>query len=153
VPRVRATGRYRASVHQAEQCWYETASWPQWVDELARVIEVSGDWPSAGARVVWESGPAGRGRVTERVIAHEPLEGHTVAVEDDSIAGEQSVAFDPDGDQVRLTLELRYRIKRRNPFTPLIDLLFIRRLMTGSLQRTLTRFGTVLEARVQGRAR
>src|SRR5437763_815073 len=77
----------------------------------------------------WQSGPAGRGRVTERVIAYEPLEGYTVEVEDDSITGEQSVSFEPADDGVEVGLALSYRIKRRSPLTPLIDALFVRRLM------------------------
>jgi hypothetical protein len=50
---------------------------------------------------------------------------------------------------VRLTL--RYRIKRRSPLTPLIDVLFVRRLMIGSLEKTLGGFGGVLaESRRSG---
>ena len=61
---VRHSTTLPGSVHEAETCWYEVERWPEWVDELARVIEVNGPWPEAGAEVVWESGPAGRGRVT-----------------------------------------------------------------------------------------
>jgi len=146
VPTVRATAELPRSVHEAETCWYDTGRWPIWVDQLARVISVEGQWPSLGSTVVWESGPAGRGRVTERVSAYEPLGGQTVEVEDDSIIGSQSVTFTPlSDDGVTVALSLDYRIKRRNPLTPLIDLLFIRRLMAGSLRSTLGRFGTELE--------
>lgn len=150
---VRVTGSFRATVHQAESCWYDTARWPAFVDELARVVEVSGPWPETGAGVVWESGPAGRGRVTERVISHEPLSGQTVSVEDGSMTGEQTVWFVPAAEGVEVVLALEYRIKRRNPLTPLIDLVFIRRLMAGSLGRTLARFGSELESAVREAAR
>ena len=143
---LRVTAALPGTVHEAERCWYDTAGWEDWVDELARVVTVSGPWPQAGSAVTWESGPAGRGRVSERVVRHEPLEGQTVAVEDDSIAGEQSVAFVPTGDGVEVVFELTYRIKRRNPLTPLVDLLFVRRVMAASLARTLTRFGWALAA-------
>ncbi len=136
-----------ASVHQAEQCWYDTTGWEDWVDELARVVAVEGPWPETGGVVTWESGPAGRGRVTQRVTAYEPLDGQTVEIEDASIAGEQRVWFLPEGDSVEVVLELAYRIKRRNPLTPLVDLVFVRRLMTASMTRTLTRFGWALAAR------
>jgi hypothetical protein len=133
------------SVHEAETCWYDTARWPEWVDELARVVEVQGQWPHPGAVVIWQSGPAGRGRVTERVSAFEPLQGYTVEVEDDSITGQQSVAFNPDEAGVEVALVLEYSIKRRSPLTPLIDRLFVRRLMATSLEKTLSSFGAVLQ--------
>ena len=143
---MRVSAAFRGTVHEAERCWYDTAGWPDWVDELARVLFVEGPWPAAGAVVMWESGPAGRGRVTERVIEHEALEGQTVEIEDDAIAGEQRVTFVPAGDDVEVVLELSYEIKRRNPLTPLVDLLFIRRLMAASVSRTLARFGLTLAA-------
>ena len=142
---------FPGSVHEAETCWYDVGRWPQWVDELAQLISVEGDWPKPGSVVRWQSGPAGRGGVTERVIAYEPLEGYTVEVEDDSITGEQTVSFDPADDGVEVGLALRYRIKRRSLLTPLIDMLFVRRLMITSLEKTLTRFGAVLaESRRSG---
>ncbi|MGI8713717.1 MAG: SRPBCC family protein [Solirubrobacteraceae bacterium] len=135
-----------ASVPDAEAHWYDTGHWAQWVDGLERVIAVQGDWPRAGASVTWQSGPAGRGLVTERVTAHRPLAGQTLEVCDDAIRGEQSIALAPDGSQVRMTLSLAYRITRRSPVTPVVDLLFIRRAMIDSLELTLTRFGASLES-------
>jgi Polyketide cyclase / dehydrase and lipid transport len=132
------------TVHEAETCWYDTTRWRDWVDELARIVAVDGDWPKRGATVIWESGPAGRGRVRERVVAYEPLAGQTVEVEDDSISGTQRVVFDPAGDGVEVQLSLSYSIKRRSPLTPLLDLLFVRRPMTISLTKTLSRFGVAL---------
>ena len=144
VGRVGVTQTVDGSVHEAETCWYDVARWPAWVDELARVIAVEGDWPREGSEVTWESGPAGRGRVRERVIAHEPLAGQTLDVEDDSIIGTQQVTFTPAGRAVEVGLNLDYRIKRRSPFTPLVDFLFVRRVMADSLARTLTRFAAAL---------
>jgi hypothetical protein len=145
VSKVRASQAFPGSVHEAETCWYDTARWPDWVDELARIVDVQGDWPQPGAIVTWQSGPAGRGRVKERVTAFEPLEGCSVAVEDDSITGEQRVAFNPAEEGVEVELALEYAIKRRSPLTPLIDWLFVRRLMATSLQKTLRGFGLALE--------
>ena len=142
---VGVTQAFAGSVHEAESCWYDTARWPVWVDQLARVVEVDGNWPEPGATVIWESGPAGRGRVRERVAAYEPLSGQTVEVEDDSIIGRQTVTFTPEEDGLSIELVLDYSIKKRSPITRLIDLLFIRRLMAGSLRTTLGRFGTELE--------
>ena len=148
---VRVSESFPVSVHEAESCWYDTTRWPQWVDELTSIVSVEGEWPKPGSAVIWQSGPAGRGRVTERVIEQQPLEGYTVEVEDDSVTGEQSVSFDPAQDGVQVTLALSYRIKRRSPLTPLIDVLFVRRLMIASLEKTLGAFGVVLsESRRSG---
>jgi hypothetical protein len=140
--RVRQT--FAASVAEAERCWYDTSAWTVWVDGLDRMVEVDPRWPEAGAVVTWESGPAGRGHVTERVVAYEPGQGQTVEVDDVSIGGRQSVTFATVPDGVQVTLQLDYRLHRRSPLTPLVDILFIRRAMTLSLGRTLARFGSRL---------
>ena len=90
--------------------------------------------------------PDGRGRVNERVIDQRPGEGQTLAVEDPRIQGTQEVRFLPVEDGTEVRLELVYDLKQRNPLTPVIDLLFIRRAMRDSLRRTLTRFGRELAA-------
>jgi hypothetical protein len=142
----RVEGAFHASVHEAETLWYDTSRWPAWVDGLERVVEVSGDWPAAGARVTWESGPAGRGRVTERVTGYEPLEGQTLAVADDSVTGTQTIVFSPLDDGVNVELALDYRITKRSIFTPIVDALFVRGAMRRSLETTLSRFGVELES-------
>jgi hypothetical protein len=50
-----------ALASQAEELWYDTSRWPTFVDGLAHVSKVDGDWPRAG-RVVWDAKPGGRGR-------------------------------------------------------------------------------------------
>jgi hypothetical protein len=142
----RVARTFAASVPEAESLWYDTARWAQWVEGLEQVLGVEGDWPSTGATVSWRSGPAGRGHVTEHVVDHEPRQGQTLEVSDDSIHGRQRVAFSPEPPEVRVELSLAYQIRRRSPVTPLIDLLFIRRAMTASLEQTLSRFGASLEA-------
>ena len=129
------------SVADAEARWFDTSGWPAWIDGCDRVAELRGPWPRAGGAVSWESGPAGRGSVTETVIEQAPGSGQTVDVTDDSIEGRQTVTFDAEPDGVRVTLTLSYRIRRRSPLTPVIDRLFVRRAMTQSLDRTLDRFG------------
>jgi hypothetical protein len=143
---VAVTQTFPGTVHEAESCWYDTGGWAKWVDGLARVASVSGDWPATGATVIWDSGPAGRGRVTERVAAFEPLAGQTNDVQDDSIDGRQTIAFTPVDDSVAIQLTLEYRIRRRSILTPLVDLLFVRRAMSMSLRSTLARFGAELAA-------
>jgi hypothetical protein len=138
---------FPASVHEAETAWYATDRWQGWVDGLGRVEHVGGGWPESGGTVTWESGPAGRGRVVERVVSYEPLRGQTVEVEDDSIHGRQTVTFTPENDGVSVVLSLEYEIKERSPLTPLLDLLFIRPAFRNSIRATLHRFGVELAAR------
>lgn len=142
--RVSVRQSYSASVHEAQTQWCDVSRWPDWVDGLARVVSVDERWPAPGSAVVWQSGPAGRGRVTERVVAYESLAGITVAVEDETMTGTQRVDFAPAGEGVDVALMLEYRIRRRSPFTPLVEWVFVRRPMADSLRRTLERFGGVL---------
>jgi uncharacterized membrane protein len=141
-----ASRTFDASVHEAEAVWYETARWPSWMPGLERVEVVGGGWPAVGAQVRWQSVPAGRGRVVERVLGYEPLGGQTVEVEDDSIHGRQTVSFSPENGKVAVVLSLSYELKQRSPVMRLVDMLFIRRAMTRALEETLARFGAELEA-------
>jgi hypothetical protein len=147
---VQASVMVAATVHDAEQHWYDTSTWAAWVDGLETIETVEGDWPSVGAGVVWESGPAGRGRVTERVVEYEPLGGQTVEVQDDSITGRQSVTFTPADRGCEVTLTLDYRIRRRSIITPVIDALFVRNAWTSSLRSSLARFAVEVESRAGG---
>ncbi|MDQ6777222.1 MAG: SRPBCC family protein [Actinomycetota bacterium] len=142
--RASAEDSFAASVSEAESRWYDTERWPAWIDGLSRVTELEGEWPRAGAKVTWESNPAGRGRVVELVVRYEPLVGQTVEVQDDSIRGRQSVAFHELDGGVGMELALEYELKQRSILTPVIDALFIRRAMTASLGATLSRFGVEL---------
>ncbi len=140
------------AVEDVEREWYDTSRWRAWVDGLDRVVRVEPDWPGVGAIVTWESGPDGRGTVTEQVTAYEPLAGQTLAVEDSAIRGTQSVAFRPVGDGVEVALSLEYSYRHGSFITPLIDLLFIKREMARSLARSLARFEVELASRRVGRA-
>jgi len=126
-------------ISDAEALWYDTRRWPAFVDGLGHVAKLEGDWPRAGARVVWDSVPNGRGRVIEEVLEHETRVGQTVAVEDARLEGTQRVRF---GDGV-VVLELEFTLKGR---TPLLTPLFVRRAFRDSLARTLSRFARELRA-------
>jgi hypothetical protein len=143
---VRATQTFSASVPEAERCWYDTDRWAAWVDGLDHVLAITAPWPQAGGSVTWQSGPAGRGRVSELVVAYAPADGQAVDVSDDEMTGHQTVAFLAVPDGVEVTLQLEYRLNRRSLFLPVVDVLFIRRQMTQSLARTLARFGARLRA-------
>ena len=149
-------GRVSASVavpglaSEAEALWYDTSRWPTFIDGLHHVARLEGDWPHAGARVLWDSNPGGRGRVQERVLEFVAREGQTVAVEDEKIHGTQRISFTPGDAGVTVALELRYEIKDRKPAMAIVDLLFIRRPQREALQRTLRRFRTEVAAERQG---
>jgi Polyketide cyclase / dehydrase and lipid transport len=150
VARVRASILVAALASEAEALWYDTTRWPTFVDGLHHIARIEGDWPHAGARVLWDSRPGGRGRVQERVTAYAAREGQTVAVEDEKISGTQRVSFTPTEGGVTVMLELRYELKETRPGMALVDLLFIRRPQRESLQRTLRRFRTEVAAEREG---
>jgi uncharacterized membrane protein len=143
--RVTAEVEVAALASAAEELWYDTSRWPTFIDGLAHVAKVEGEWPRGG-RVVWDAKPDGRGRVLEHVTVHEARVGQTVELEDERIMGTQRIEFHPTGGGCRVTLTLDYRIKQRRPLMAVVDLLFVRRPMTDSLKRTLTRFRRELEA-------
>jgi uncharacterized membrane protein len=142
--RVRAEVEVAALASAAEELWYDTSRWPTFVDGLAHVEKVEGDWPRAG-RVLWDAKVDGRGRVDERVVVHEARTGQTLAVEDEKIRGTQTVEFHPTEQGCKVVLALDYDLKLDKPFAPVIDV-FSRRPMKDSLKRTLARFRRELEA-------
>ena len=130
---------------KVEAAWYDPARWSQWVDGLEEIDEVTEPWPTVGGRVVWQSGPAGRGTVTERVVDYTPGAGQAVAVTDGQIEGQQTVLFTATGEGTRVELELSWTLRRRNPLTAIVNALFIRRAVGDALGRTLERFAAVIE--------
>jgi len=135
---------------EAEDLWYDTTRWPTFVDGLAHVAKVEGDWPRSGSRVVWDAQPGGRGRVDERVRAFEARRGQTVDLEDERIRGTQTVTFEPQAGSVRVTLALEYVIKQERGVPFFVDHAFVRRPMRDSLARTLSRFARECRAQAEG---
>ena len=145
-------GRARAAIEvpgrigEAETLWYDLRRWPAFIDGFAHVVRDEG-WPRADGVLVWDSTPAGRGRVVERVSAHVPGQGQTAEVEDPRLAGTQTVAFTMRNAGVGVTLTLDYRLKTGPaPLRPVLDALFVGRAIRDSLRRTLSRFARELEA-------
>lgn len=135
---------FRAS--EAEALWYDIKRWPTFVDGFAHVVSVEGDWPNAPSTLVWQSTPAGRGRVVERVTAYEPRLGQTADVDDPRMSGVQRVAFEHGEGVVKVTLSMDYTLKQGGPLRVLMDGLFIRRAISDSLRRTVQRFARELRA-------
>jgi hypothetical protein len=119
------------SPEDAYNLWIDTGRWATFIDGFKHVERQDATWPSEGAKLVWTSGPAGRGTVTERVLANEPGKHFATRIFEERLSGEQRVWFNPG----EIALELEYEVQRPK----LIDVLFIRRAQADALQRTLTR--------------
>jgi hypothetical protein len=136
-------------ISDAEAIWFDVRRWPTWVDGYGHLAKAEGAWPEVGAQVQWNSPPAGRGRVVERVLRHDPRVEQVVEVEDGKIRGRQTVAFEAVGtEETRVILSLDYELKERNALTPLVDVLFVSRAMRDSIKRTLAKFAN--ECRADG---
>lgn len=147
--RARAAVELRGAAADVERRWGEPHGWATFVDGFERVVELDGDWPAPGARLVWESHPGGRGRVAEKVLRHEPGVELLVEIEDSHLRGVQRLAFAPlDGPagagRIGVALELHYALVRGGPFMVLADPLFVRRALRDSLRRTLQRLSREL---------
>jgi uncharacterized membrane protein len=124
--------------------WTDLTRWPAFVDGFGHVDRVDDAWPEEGAKLVWRSGPAGRGLVTEKVVASEPGTRFVTQVYDERMRAAQAVTFtpvEPDGS-TRVDIELDYQLTQGGPLKAVTDLLFIRRALTDALRRTLQRFAT-----------
>lgn len=133
-------------IAEAEELWYDLRRWPAFVEGFKHVVRTQGDWPRAGSELLWESVPAGRGQVRERVIAFTQREGQRAEIRDPRVSGLQEVSFEATGSgSVVVTLTLEYELARPGPLGQLTDLFFIRRAQQDALRRTLLRFARELE--------
>ena len=133
--------------------WSDVDRWPSFVEGFARRLELAGGWPEPGGRVVWESTPDGRGRVTETVLENAP-DRFSTQVYDKALTGTQTLRAVPanDGSEgessgagCSVELSLEYELTRYGPLRGLADALFIRRALRDSLRRTLYRFSIEVE--------
>jgi uncharacterized membrane protein len=123
--------------------WTDVRRWPTFVEGFGHVVEQAGDWPAQGARIVWQSTPGGRGRVTEKVSASEEGGAFATRVFEEALAGTQLATFDVAEDgRTRVELRLDYELANPSPLRAIADVLFIRRALNQALNRTLTRFAT-----------
>ena len=125
--------------------WSDVRRWPSFVEGLARIGERSSGWPEPGSKVVWESGPGGRGRVTEKVVecSHERF---ATQVFEQRLVGTQTAEFATAGDgRARVALTLDYELARGGPLGVVTDALFVRRAVRDALVRTLRRFAVEAE--------
>jgi hypothetical protein len=124
--------------------WSDVERWPSFVEGFARRLELTPDWPATGARVVWQSTPDGRGRVTETVVKND-TDRFSTQVFEEALTGTQTLRAVPasGGSEVELTLD--YRLAKYGPLGGLADAIFIRRALRDALRRTLFRFAIEAE--------
>ena len=126
--RASATIRVPGRASEAEALWYDPVRWPAWIDGFGHVVELAETWPVERPRSPGTASPAGRGRVLEtRRRLRAARAGRRSRSRTAACAAPSAVAFTPGPDDVEVALTLDYELKERNPLTPLIDLLFIRR--------------------------
>ncbi len=124
--------------------WTDVERWPSFVEGFARRLELTDTWPEPGGRVVWESNPDGRGRVTETVIESAP-DRFATQVFESALMGTQMLRVLPTSDGSEVELSLEYELVKYGPLRGVADALFIRRALRDALRRTLFRFGVEAE--------
>ena len=143
---VAAAGEVPLAPERAAELWRDLNRWPSFVEGFARVVEQRGQWPAVDSRVVWESGPGGRGRVTEKVRENQSRRFATLVYEQ-RLAGTQTAVFEPSATEGHSTLrvQLDYELVDAGPFAGLTDVLFIRRALRDALARTVRRYSVEAE--------
>ena len=152
--RASARGPLPLGPADALRLWSDVERWPSFVEGFARRVELTDSWPEPGGRVVWESTPDGRGRVTEAVKENEP-DRFSTQVYEKALTGVQTLRALPANDGTEgagsagagseVELSLEYELTRYGPLSGLADALFIRRALRDSLKRTLYRFSVEAE--------
>jgi uncharacterized protein YndB with AHSA1/START domain len=124
--------------------YFDVEGWSMWLDQFATLVSSNG-WPEGGGTLVWRSGAAGRGEVTEEVLEHVPRERHRVRFSDPSAEGELLATFAEAEAGTSVTLELTYELRSTGVFARVSDVLFVRSQMRASLHRTLLGLKVELE--------
>jgi len=124
----------------ALRLWTDVSRWPSFVEGFARVVELDSEWPGRESRVIWESIPSGRGRVTEKVVESGGPDRFSTMVFEDRLAGRQTLRAAESEGGARVELSLEYALTSYGPFAAIADALFIRRALRDSLRRTIARF-------------
>ena len=133
--RVSASVVVEASLAETWDAFFDRRGWPEWVDAFAGVNSSEG-YPGEGGRLVWRTGTAGRGEISERVLAHEPRSMHRIAFSDPTMAGELETRFEIEGEGTRVTQTMDYRLAERGVFA-FLGALFVRSQVARSLERSL----------------
>ena len=139
---VSASIEIAAPLAEVWDLYFDKSRWAAWVDGFGSVEASSDDYPERGSTLRWRSTSAGRGKVSERVLEHDPRRSHRSAFADPSAEGELQTRFELVADgggegRTRVSQLLTYELAGGGPLSRLTDRLFIRGQMQGSLQRSL----------------
>lgn len=129
----------------ALRLWTDPTRWATFVEGFARVVEHDAGWPGEGSRLVWESVPAGRGRVTEKVLRGAAADRFATQVFEERLMGVQTFRAAESETGSRVELSLEYTLTKYGPLGGVADAIFIRRALRDSLRRTLARFAVEAE--------
>jgi hypothetical protein len=129
---------------EALRLWSDVDRWPSFIEGYARRLELTEAWPEPGGRVVWQSTPDGRGRVTETVTEN-TTDHFSTQVYEQALMGTQTLRALPTSDGSEVELSLEYELARYGPLGAVADALFIRRALRDALRRTLFRFSVEAE--------
>jgi hypothetical protein len=140
----RAQATVALAPEEAAALWTDLRRWPAFVEGFGHVENVDPEWPKPGSKLVWRSGPAGRGQVTERVLESGP-DRFATQVFEEALTGTQTFSLEPLEEGTRAELALEYELVRTGPTRWLADVLFIRRALRDALRRTLGRFAVEAE--------
>ena len=140
----RAGGEVALAPEAAMRLWAAPDRWAAFVEGFAQVVEQDAGWPDVGCRVVWDSVPAGRGRVTEKVVESAPDRLATLVFED-QLAGRQVFRVAESEAGARVELSLEYTLTKYGPLSGMADVIFIRRAIRDALRRTVFRFSVEAE--------
>ncbi len=128
---------------EAYELWTDVDRWATFVDGFGHAQRIDPSWPAEGAKLVWQSPPAGRGTVTERVLTAEPGKRFSTRVFEERLTGVQTVEFAPaEEGGAQVALQLEYQLQTGGPLKGVMDALFIRRAQDDAVRRTLKRFAT-----------
>jgi hypothetical protein len=129
----------------ALRLWADAPRWPTFVEGFARVVEQDPAWPAEGSRLVWESVPTGRGRVTEKVVRGAAADRFATQIFEERLIGVQTFRAAESEAGSRVELSLEYTLTKYGALGGVADAIFIRRALRDSLRRTLARFAVEAE--------
>ncbi|HEX2127293.1 MAG TPA: SRPBCC family protein [Thermoleophilaceae bacterium] len=136
----RAEGEVVLTPEAALRLWTDPNRWSTFMEGFARIVERDPEWPAEGARLVWESAPAGRGKVTEKVVEPPASDRFASRVFEERLVGVQTFRAAESEGGSRVELSLEYTLTKYGPLGAVADVIFIRRALRDSLRRTLFRF-------------
>src|SRR5688500_5588927 len=138
MPSVEETILAEASLAETWDAYFDPAGWPEWVDAFASVVSSDG-YPLEGGKLVWRTGAAGRGEVSEEAAEHEPRTLHRIRFTDPTMPGELETRFSMEGPHTRVSQAMTYSLAERGVFA-FLGALFVRSQIKRSLQRSLGGF-------------